>query len=104
MTNELRSAFAYRLLGNPEVTYPWQQFDPRDDSGLVLDLDNRWNWQKDRSRKRWLITYENLPTEYESGDIADQKTVDRIDAWLVKQARMLDSSLYSLFKQLASER
>ena len=103
MTNELREELCTQLLGFPELKLPEDQFDPRSEGGLVLDLDHRWNKPDDETRKRWLIGYGKLPTEYTTGETADQKTVQRIDAWLIKHARMLSSNLYTLMKRLEEE-
>lgn len=104
MTNKLRDIFAHILRGLPEIRMPEDQHDPRDDiPGLVIDLYSRYMHPSDKTKKRWVIWFDKLPTEYETGETADKTTVDKIDKWLVKQARILDRNLYSAFKMLEDD-
>lgn len=88
LTNELRADFAHRLRACREIK---RLSSPAEISGVYfLDLDNR----------RYVIWDNKLPTDYESGETANLKTVAQIDEWLIKRAKALHNTLTALLKTI----
>lgn len=94
MTNEQRDVFAHALRGLSQITAP------DDTAGLMIDPDLRCMNPSDKTRKRWIIHDDKLPTEYETGETADKTTVNMINSWLLLHAVRLCTNLNSALYRL----
>ena len=97
MTNEQREVFAHILRGLQEIT------TPDDTDGLMIDLDLRCTNPNDKTRKRWVIHHDKLPTEYDTEEVADEAIIDRIDKWLVKHTKIFRTNINWALKKLEDE-
>ena len=94
MTNAQRAVFIHILRGLPEVTMP------TDTAGLMIDLDLRHMRPSDKTRQRWVISHDKLPVEYDTKEVADEATVDRIDNWLINHTKIFRTNIEWALKQL----
>lgn len=98
LTNELRADFVHRLRSCHEIKF--LQSNAFGDGNYLLDIDQHWNTPYDNTARRYAIWRDKLPTDYESGETADLKTVARIDEWLIKRAKALHNTLTALLKTI----